>query len=150
MKQVCLLQHFFEMHKGKSMHWQEDGVPRLNCMTLKHFCHKWTYQTEIENEVYWARVCFLCSSLLLSKYVLHSRFALPCEEHPNESLILPTSLIPSRATQCILWLKQYERKWHDPLLGTSFKKHHVYQHLCGSLCQSIKSVWEAVLLYPGS
>lgn len=48
MKQVCLLQHFFEMYKGKSTQWQEDVVPQLNCMTLKHFCHKWTYQTEIE------------------------------------------------------------------------------------------------------
>lgn len=60
MKQACLLQHFFEMDKGKLVQWQEDVVPQLNCMTLKHFCHKWTYQTEIENEVYWTRVCFLC------------------------------------------------------------------------------------------
>lgn len=79
----------------------------------------------------------------MSKYALHSLLALPCEEHPNESLILSTSLIPSLATQCILWLKQCECRWHDPLLGTSFKKHHVPQHLCGSFCHSIKSVWEA-------
>lgn len=55
MKKVCFLQHCCELYKDKVIKGQDEIVPPTNCKTVIDYSQELTYQTKIENEVYWMR-----------------------------------------------------------------------------------------------
>lgn len=52
MKQVCFLQ---ELYKDKEIKGHDEIVSQPNCKMVINFSQELTYQTKIENEVYWMR-----------------------------------------------------------------------------------------------